>query len=206
MKKTDELTACIHLQHMFDCIESEQIWMQSEFKGLKNLHKKWFLSRWNSEVISVGIGIACALTFFGLDALTGLAHSGFIQLVGLTTMMPAGLLLYSQNLRRQQIIGADEQLSSPAAQCDIAVLDAFMRSFERQHADVSIGFMKKLNALKHNGLTPYQAYRIVGVLKSQFGITEYSVLNDTLATDMVVCASREHPSLDSTAAPKTFKL
>ncbi len=186
MKKVDILKACISLQHMLDGIEKDQNWLTTEFTGLKGVHKKWFLSRWNSEMMSVGLGVGCVLAFLGVDVLTGMTHSNGLQLFSLTTMMPAALLLYSQNLRRHHMIGSDEQLSSPANKCELHILDAFLHSFEQNNPDIAIGFIKKIEQLKSKGLTPYQAYQIVQILKREFLITEQSVLSETLLPSKIL--------------------
>lgn len=186
MRKVDVLKACISLQHMLDGIEKDQHWLASELTGAKSVHKKWFLSRWNSEMVSVGLGVGCALAFLAVDALTGMRHTNALQLISLTTMMPAALLLYSQNLRRQQMIGSDEQLSSPAKQCEPHIFEAFLQSFEQNHPDIAPGFIKKIEQLKSKGLTAYQAYQIVNILKNELGMTEQSVLSDTLLASQTV--------------------
>lgn len=212
MTTVDTLKSCIPLQHVFDCIDNEQQWMAADLTGLNRLHKKWFMSRWNSEIISVGLGVGCALAFLALDVVTGLAYSKELQLVSLITMMPAALFLYAENSRRQRMIGSDEQLSNPAPQCEIVVLDAFMQAFEHQHPDLALCFIPKLNNLKSKGLTPYQAHRIVRVLTTEFKITEYSVLNDTLkkasahqSIDIETQASVEIPHKNLPTS-KTLKL
>lgn len=186
MKKVDILKACISLQHMLDGIDNDQNWLATKFTGLKGMHKKWFFSRWNSEMVSVGLGVSCTLVFLGLDVLTGMTHSNGLQLFSLTTMMPAALLLYSQNLRRHHMIGSDEQLSSPANKCELHILDAFLHSFEQNNPDIAIGFIKKIEQLKNKGLTPYQAYQIVQILKNELGMTEETVLSDTLLSSHTV--------------------
>lgn len=186
MNKVDVLKACISLQHMLDGIEKDQQWLATEFTGLKGVHKKWFLSRWNSDMVSVGMGVSGALAFLAVDVFTGTMYSNGLQFFFFTSMMPAALLFYSQNLRRQQMIGSDEQLSSPAHKCEPHVFDAFLQSFERNHADIATGFIKKIQQLKSNGLTAYQAYQIVQILKKEFSITEESVLNETLLPSQIV--------------------
>jgi len=186
MKKVDVLKACISLQHMLDGIEKDQQWLATEFTGLKGVHKKWFLSRWNSDMVSVGMGVSGALAFLAVDVLTGTMYSNGLQFFFFTSMMPAALLFYSQNLRRQQMIGSDEQLSSPANKCEPHVFDAFVQSFKQNNPDVALGFTKKIEQLKANGLTSYQAYQIVQILKNEFGMTEQSVLSDTLLSSQTV--------------------
>lgn len=180
MTTVGALKSCISLQNVFDCIDNEQQWMAADLKGLKRLHKKWFMSRWNSEVISVGLTTGWVLAFLALDVVTGFAYSNELKLLSLTTVMPAIIFLHAQNIRRERIIGADVQLSTTAPHCDPLVLDAFMHVFEQKHPEIALAFMKKFTDLKANGLTPYQAHQIVRVLTREFGITEYSVLNDTL--------------------------
>lgn len=189
MANVDTLKACVSLQHILDFIENEQRWSAADLKGWKGLHKKWFLSRWNSEIVSVGIAIGSTLTCLGLDTLTGLAYTNAIEVVALTAMIPGLFFLLSQNFKRQHMIGADEQLSSPAPQCDLHILDAFVNHFAQKHDDISTGFVSKIGDLKAHGLTPYQAHRIVRILQLEFGITEQMILKDMLVPTVAVEAT-----------------
>jgi len=207
MANVDTLKACVSLQHILNFIENEQKWMTANLKGLRSLHRKWFLSRWNSEVVSVGLGVGLALTFLALDAFTNLTYTNTIEVVSLATMIPGIFFLLSQNFKRQHMIGADEQLSSPAPQCDLHILDAFVHHFAQKHADISAGFVSKIHDLKANGLTPYQAHRIVRILQLEFGITEEMLLNDILLPAVTVDAQIDVAPLQrSTQTRNTLKL
>lgn len=207
MANVDTLKSCVSLQHILDFIKNEQKWMAADLKGLKALHRRWFLSRWNSEIVSVGLGVGSVLTFFGVDVFTTGMHTNAIELMVLATMIPGFFFLCSQNFKRQHMIGADEQLSSSAPQCGIHVLDAFVQHFSQKHADISAGFVSQIHDLKANGLTPYQAYRIVRILQLEFGITEEMLLNDILLPAVTVDSQIDlNPLQHSVPTRNTLKL
>lgn len=207
MANVDILKACVSLQHILNFIENEQKWMTANLKGIQSLHRKWFLSRWNSEVVSVGLGVGFALTFLAIDTFTNLTYTNTIEVVSLATMIPGIFFLLSQNFKRQYMIGADEQLSSSSPQCSLHILDAFVNHFAQKHADISAGFVAKIHDLKANGLTPYQAYRIVRILQLEFGITEEMLLNDILLPAVTVDAQIDVAPLQrSTQTRNTLKL
>lgn len=206
MANVDTLKSCVSLQHILDFIKNEQKWMAADLKGLKALHRRWFLSRWNSEVVSVGLGVGSVLTFFGVDVFTAGMHTNAIELMILTTMIPGFFFLCSQNFKRQHMIGADEQLSSPAPQCGIHVLDAFVQHFVQKHPDISAGFLSQIHDLKEHGLTPFQAYRIVRILQLEFGITEHTILEENLLPSVTVNSAIDDTHLQCPPTYNTLKL
>ena len=179
MQKIDELKACVQLQFLFDTISDEQKWMKSELRGLKGLYKKWFFSRWNSEIALMGCGLGLGGAFGILDLVAGTLHSvQILQLLATVSMTPIGLTFMVKNIQRNQMVGPDEQLGKSECHCDIHIVEALMRAFERRHSDVATPFIKQFESLKNNGLTVYQAYRIAKRLDNEFKITEKTVLHD----------------------------